>query len=67
MREETNDPDTRPTAEPATDAGSTTAAGAGESAQALREQVDRQTDSLSPNADVARTRERAVDPEQSGD
>jgi hypothetical protein len=55
------------TTEPATDAGTTTTAGTSTSDEALAEQVAEQTDSLSPNADRAGTRERAVDPEQSGD
>ena len=55
------------TTEPATDAGTTTTAGASTSDEALAEQVAEQTDSLSPNADRAGTRERAVNPEQSGD
>ena len=57
----------QPTAAPATDAGTTTAAGAGASVDEVAEQVASQTDSLSPNADRAGTRERAVDPDQSGD
>ena len=57
----------QPTAEPATSAGTTTAAGAGASVGEVAEQVASQTDSLSPNADRAGTRERAVDPDQSGD
>jgi hypothetical protein len=56
-----------PSAEPATDAGTTTTAGASASDGELQQQVAEQTDSLSPNADRAGTRERAVDPEQSGD
>lgn len=55
------------TTPPATDAGTTTTAGASTWDDALVEQVAEQTDSLSPNADRAGTRERAVNPEQSGD
>jgi hypothetical protein len=52
---------------PATDAGSTSPAGGGTPADELQQQVAEQTDSLSPNADRAGTRERAVNPEHSGD
>ena len=57
----------QPSTEPATDAGTTTTAGADASDAEIQEQVAEQTDSLSPNAERAGTVERAEHPEMSGD